>query len=633
MAGVLMNRLNRMLCPLLAAGAYALSAQAAEWRVVSKSEGSTVEIDTAGQIRAELGRKVVWARLTLSPAQAQKAGYTMVKALNRYDCQGMRFVTVKRVYFDADNNIVREDAPANEREISLVPGTVDERLFRQVCSPTQMAELLKLAQDASRAAQGDSDKSVVSANDRDVAKVQTVADHTIEKVERKADKAAKSDDSESDTAKPKEKVAEKATSSGRKKFIQMDDLRAAAAESQREMGDAPVKPSSAEASKEKLSRNSEKMSAEKMSDKPSKESSKESAKDSVKDSAKESAKDTAKGKSLELAKDPEKMPGKGEKLVNRRANAEEVNDALKEVGKAPTKPKAEVETPRAPAMREFPEMPRRAAKLVVPKAAVVKPTKPAVVAAYVPPAPPSAEQAAAEHAASLAAHGGEGRWSYDGEFGPANWGRLKPEWSACAIGKRQSPIDIRDGIKVDLPAIKFNYRTTAFTVVDNGHTVQVNVGEGSNITVNGRDYQLVQFHFHKPAEERINGRVYDMVLHLVHKDYDGRLAEIAVPLEVLPTAVEHAGIQSVWNNLPLEKGSGMSAETLLDLNGLLPLNKNYFTYMGSLTTPPCTEGVLWIVMKTPLVVTADQVAVFSRLYRNNARPVQAANERLIKESR
>lgn len=221
-------------------------------------------------------------------------------------------------------------------------------------------------------------------------------------------------------------------------------------------------------------------------------------------------------------------------------------------------------------------------------------------------------------------------WSYEGKGGPEFWSHLSPDNQACANGKRQSPIDIGDGIRVDLEPIKFNYGSTSYSVIDNGHTIQVNVPDGFNITIMGRTYQLLQFHFHKPAEERVNGRSYDMVVHLVHKDAEGRLAVVAVLVERGP---EHPVIQAIWNNLPLEQGMVVSPSAPIDLNKLLPEKRDYWTYMGSLTTPPCTEEVLWMVMKQPLQVSLEQIAIFGRLYSNNARPIQPTNNRLIKESR
>jgi carbonic anhydrase len=227
-------------------------------------------------------------------------------------------------------------------------------------------------------------------------------------------------------------------------------------------------------------------------------------------------------------------------------------------------------------------------------------------------------------AAGHAAH-----WDYQGEGGPQAWAQLKPDFATCSSGKRQSPIDIRDGIKVQLDAVQFDYRASAFRVIDTGHTVQVNVGTGNFIEVSGRRYELLQFHFHRPSEERINGRVFDMVVHLVHKDIDGRLAVLAV---LLDRGSAQPLVQAVWNNLPLEQGEEVAARLPVDLNELLPSDRSYYTYMGSLTTPPCSEGVLWLVMKNPVPVSAEQIAIFARLYPMNARPIQSASGRMIKES-
>ncbi len=219
-------------------------------------------------------------------------------------------------------------------------------------------------------------------------------------------------------------------------------------------------------------------------------------------------------------------------------------------------------------------------------------------------------------------------WAYSGDAGPESWGRLKPEFQQCMVGKRQSPIDIREGIPVQLDPIQFDYRPSNFRVIDNGHTVQVNVEPGNGITVMGRRYELLQFHFHRPSEERINGRQYEMVAHLVHKDMDGKLAVVAV---LMDQGKAHPLVQQVWNNLPLEKNSEQGAMNQIDLTQLLPEQRQYYTYMGSLTTPPCSEGVLWMVMKQPAGVSREQIGVFSKLYPMNARPLQSGSGRLIKD--
>jgi carbonic anhydrase len=249
------------------------------------------------------------------------------------------------------------------------------------------------------------------------------------------------------------------------------------------------------------------------------------------------------------------------------------------------------------------------------------------------PAAPRAASNKAKAEPGKDAHGGAGghgsHWSYRGETGPQNWGALRPDFTKCATGTRQSPIDIRDGFPVELEPVRFEYRPSNFSVIDNGHTVQVNVGPANSIEVQGRVYELVQFHFHRPSEERINGRASDMVAHLVHKDPEGRLAVVAV---LLDRGAAQPVIQAVWNNLPLEKNEANPARSLIDLNQLLPADRRYFTYMGSLTTPPCSEGVLWMVMKQPVTVSTEQIELFSRLYPMNARPIQSAAGRVIKES-
>ncbi len=200
----------------------------------------------------------------------------------------------------------------------------------------------------------------------------------------------------------------------------------------------------------------------------------------------------------------------------------------------------------------------------------------------------------------------------------------------CAKGQRQSPIDIRDGVRLDLEPIQFAYRPSLFRVVDNGQTVQVSVPAGGGISLLGKAYRLVEFHFHRPSGEVVNGKSYDMSAHLVHQSAEGKLAIVAVLLEA---GEDNPVIQKVWNNLPLERSDEVAPPvTMLDPGYLLPESRDYYTYMGSRTTPPCSEGVLWLVLKQPQQMSAEQMAVFGRLYKNNARPVQPGFGRMIKES-
>ena len=239
-------------------------------------------------------------------------------------------------------------------------------------------------------------------------------------------------------------------------------------------------------------------------------------------------------------------------------------------------------------------------------------------------------------------------WSYvDGPGGPENWGNLSKDNLACSKGKTQSPININidRAVKAELAPLEFLYRPSPLSIVDNGHTVMVNYGEGSNLLVDGRQYRLVQFHFHKPSEEAINGDRTDMVAHLVHQHHDGSLVVVGVLMSTKKPSParkswfgdeavkENPMIQTLWNNVPLIKGKTEMPGVIIDVNQLLPADRSYFTYMGSLTTPPCSENVLWFVMKNPIYVSEEQVKNFDRIYPMNARPLQPKGDRLIKETR
>lgn len=239
-------------------------------------------------------------------------------------------------------------------------------------------------------------------------------------------------------------------------------------------------------------------------------------------------------------------------------------------------------------------------------------------------------------------------WSYvDGPGGPENWGNLSKDNLVCLKGKTQSPININvdRAVKAELTPLEFLYRPSQLAIVDNGHTIQVNYGEGSNLIADGRQYRLVQFHFHKPSEEAINGERTDMVTHLVHQHHDGGLAVVAVLMTTKPPVSskkywwgsdevkENGLIQTLWNNVPLIKGKSEAPGVVIDVNQILPADKSYFTYMGSLTTPPCSENVLWFVMKNPIYVSEEQVKNFDRIYPMNARPLQPKGDRLVKETK
>ncbi|NBT56141.1 MAG: carbonic anhydrase family protein, partial [Betaproteobacteria bacterium] len=165
----------------------------------------------------------------------------------------------------------------------------------------------------------------------------------------------------------------------------------------------------------------------------------------------------------------------------------------------------------------------------------------------------------------------------------------------------------------------------------NGHTIQVDVAGDNTLSVRGSVYKLLQFHFHTPSEERINYRGFAMVAHLVHRNNEGQLAVVAVLLEA---GVANELIHRVWTHLPLDGGDRVRLPSgLIDLNALLPKDQRYYQFFGSLTTPPCTEGVLWMVLKQPTPVSRDQIRLFTQLFPNNARPVQPVNARPVRSAK
>jgi len=221
-------------------------------------------------------------------------------------------------------------------------------------------------------------------------------------------------------------------------------------------------------------------------------------------------------------------------------------------------------------------------------------------------------------------------WSYQGHGGPAEWGELDPAFATCQLGKLQSPIDIRGAKTADLPAIKFDYKPSPLRVIDNGHSIQVNYAPGSSIDVGGTRYELVQFHFHKPSEEKIDGKAHAMVAHLVHKGADGKLAVVAVLLDAGGTSPT---IDTIWKNLPQEKGKEATVNATIDAATLLPADHGYYTFQGSLTTPPCSEDVRWFVLKTPVKVAGSEITAFGKIYPMNARPSQPLNGRTLEATR
>ena len=222
-------------------------------------------------------------------------------------------------------------------------------------------------------------------------------------------------------------------------------------------------------------------------------------------------------------------------------------------------------------------------------------------------------------------------WSYGGAHGAAHWGALSPANEACATGLHQSPIDIRNAKVEALPELQFSYGKVSPAIVNNGHTVQVNVPEGQFLQVGERRFQLLQFHFHTPSEERVQGKASAMVGHLVHRDDQGKLGVVAV---LIQPGKPNAAFEAVLSHLPAHAGETLTVDGLqIDLAGLLPASRRYYDFEGSLTTPPCSEGVHWMVLAEPVTLSPKAIQNFRRLYAANARPVQPLNDRIVRVSR
>lgn len=219
------------------------------------------------------------------------------------------------------------------------------------------------------------------------------------------------------------------------------------------------------------------------------------------------------------------------------------------------------------------------------------------------------------------------RWGYAGDNGPAHWGDLSPAFAACKLGLAQSPIDLTGDAQTRPHDLAFRYAPAPLEIVDNGHTIQVDYPPGSTLVSGGREYALLQFHFHRLSEHTLDGQSTDMELHLVHQDADGNAAVVGV---LLNAGQRNEALQPVWAHVPAAKGEKRRvAGAAIDAADLLPANLSYYSYVGSLTTPPCSEGVRWFVLSSPVEVSPEQLAQFAAFYPDNARPIQPLNGRPV----
>ncbi|RKS84780.1 carbonic anhydrase [Orbus hercynius] len=221
-------------------------------------------------------------------------------------------------------------------------------------------------------------------------------------------------------------------------------------------------------------------------------------------------------------------------------------------------------------------------------------------------------------------------WGYEGDELPENWAKLSPEYQMCGLGRNQSPVNITTPIQAQTAPLEVHYGTTSGNIVNNGHTVQINEGKPDDyIVVDNQQYHLVQFHFHAPSENQINGKSYPMEGHFVHSNANGDLVVMAIMFEEGP---ENTAADQLLARLNAKENSPEAFDNI-DIKSLLPANMQYYRFSGSLTTPPCSEGVTWIVLKQPMTLSKTEIDKFTQAFKHhNNRPIQPLNGRLIIEN-
>lgn len=239
---------------------------------------------------------------------------------------------------------------------------------------------------------------------------------------------------------------------------------------------------------------------------------------------------------------------------------------------------------------------------------------------------PTAAAAVAATLCLAAAHAAQ--WSYQGANGPEHWGTLSPDYSVCERGQNQSPINIQGALKTASTPLTLHYQDAAGkTIVNNGHTIQIDFDKGNTLTLDGHQFDLVQVHFHAPAENEINGKRYPLEAHFVNADAQGKLAVVAVMFQA---GSPNASLARIWSQMPASPGPAAPLPVKSLPSSLLPASLSYYRYSGSLTTPPCSEGVRWLVLQSPVHASPTQIRAFEqRMGQATNRPVQPLNGRVI----
>ncbi len=232
--------------------------------------------------------------------------------------------------------------------------------------------------------------------------------------------------------------------------------------------------------------------------------------------------------------------------------------------------------------------------------------------------------------ASGPAHGdARPHWSYTGDTGPSHWGNLQPDFKVCQLGLEQTPVDLSGGIKGEPGNIVLDYKPLPLRILHNGHTIQVNAEPGCTCTIGGVTYNLLQFHLHHPSEHLLAGKSFAMECHFVHKAANGALAVVGV---FINPGERNPALAPLFDAMPAREGPEVRVSGTINPAALVPSEGGFFRYMGSLTTPPCSEGLTWTVYKQPIEASSDQIKQFATLFANNARPVQRPNRRFLIET-
>ncbi|MGQ0664959.1 MAG: carbonic anhydrase [Pseudomonadota bacterium] len=219
-------------------------------------------------------------------------------------------------------------------------------------------------------------------------------------------------------------------------------------------------------------------------------------------------------------------------------------------------------------------------------------------------------------------------WGYEGAGAPEHWGSLEPQFKVCELGMEQTPIDLAGAIRAELGGVEVAFGDMPLRIVNNGHTIQVNCAPGSAARINGTRYELLQFHFHHPSEHLLSGKSFELECHFVHRSGAGDLAVVGV---FIKQGAHNEALAPIWDAMPREAGPERTAGTVRPAD-LLPRARGYFRYAGSLTTPPCSEGLTWTVFKDPIEASSEQIRRFAQLFPMNARPVQAVHRRFLLET-